>query len=247
MTRKLAVLSDIHGNVRALDAVLTDIESRGIRDIVNLGDCVYGPFDPVPVMDRFLRLDVPTVSGNEDRILVEVAAGVAHSRTAAYCANRLNREHINWLTHLPLAMHVHTAFLFHGMPTDDSRYLLTGVNERGIYPRDPDEVEGVLAEYRNPLILCGHDHTPRVVTLESGDRVINPGSVGCPAYADDNPYDHVIENGAPYARYAVVEVGNETVTAELISVAYDWEAAAEEARANGFPDWAQWIATGRAT
>ena len=49
---KLAVLSDIHGNVRALDAVLADIAGRGITDIVNLGDCAYGPFDPRPVMNR---------------------------------------------------------------------------------------------------------------------------------------------------------------------------------------------------
>ena len=85
------MLSDIHGNIRALDAVLADIEDRGIRNIINLGDCAYGPFDPRSVMNRLLELNLPTVSGNEDRILVEVARSGSHSRTAACCVLRLDR------------------------------------------------------------------------------------------------------------------------------------------------------------
>jgi len=58
----IAVLSDIHGNVRALDAVLAEIARRGIRRVVNLGDCLYGPFDPRPAAERLMAFAAPTVS-----------------------------------------------------------------------------------------------------------------------------------------------------------------------------------------
>ena len=244
---KLAVLSDIHGNVRALDAVLANIAGRGITDIVNLGDCAYGPFDPRPVMNRLQELDMPTVSGNEDRILVEEARGVPHSRTATFSATLLDRLHIDWLAALPLTLNVHRAFLFHGIPEDDRQYLLIAVEESGVRPRESKEVEHLLLRQSHPLILCGHDHTPRVLKLDDGQMIVNPGSVGCPAYSDDVPHEHVIENGSPHARYAVVEIGDNIVSTELVSVPYDWEAAAKEAEVNGFPDWSVWIQTGRVT
>jgi diadenosine tetraphosphatase ApaH/serine/threonine PP2A family protein phosphatase len=76
---------------------------------------------------------------------------------------------------------------------------------------------------------------------------VNPGSVGCSAYRDDNPFEHAIESGSPHARYAVVETQDGNISAELVSVTYDWDAAAQEAKSNGFPDWSLWIQTGRAT
>ena len=228
-----------------MDAVLADIAGRGITHIVNLGDCAYGPFDPRPVMNRLLELDMPTVSGNEDRILVETARGMSHSRTAALSAKLLDRLHIEWLAALPPTLNVHGAFLFHGIPEDDTQYLLIAVEESGVRPRDTNEIEHLLLRQSHPLILCGHDHTPRAVTLESGCHVINPGSVGCQAYTDDVPHEHAIENGSPHARYAVAEIQDNIVSAEFVSVPYDWETAAKEAEVNGFPDWARWIQTGR--
>ena len=68
---RVAVLSDIHGNRWALEAVLDDIRRRGIRDMVNLGDCLYGPLDPAGTARMLMGLDMPTVSGNEDRIILD--------------------------------------------------------------------------------------------------------------------------------------------------------------------------------
>jgi len=242
---KLAVLSDIHGNVRALDAVMGDIAGREITDIVNLGDCAYGPFDPRPVMNRLLELGLPAVSGNEDRILVETARGIQHSQTAAFCTRLLDRLHIEWLANLPLALSIHGAFLFHGIPEDDNQYLLMAVDESGVHTRDQLDIKRLLTKHSHPLVLCGHDHTPRIVNLAVDRIIVNPGSVGCPAYRDDNPFEHAIETGSPHARYAVLEIRDGDIIAELISVSYDWEAAAQEAKSNGFSDWATWIQTGR--
>jgi hypothetical protein len=77
--------------------------------------------------------------------------------------------------------------------------------------------------------------------------IVNPGSVGCPAYADDVPEEHVVENGSPDARFAIVGPwGGASPSVELVAVRYDAEAAAADALANGFRDWACWIATGHA-
>ena len=69
---RLAVISDIHGNLLALEAVLADIEARGVDAIVNLGDCVTSPLWPKETFDRLGELALPTVRGNHDRWIVEV-------------------------------------------------------------------------------------------------------------------------------------------------------------------------------
>jgi len=76
--------------------------------------------------------------------------------------------------------------------------------------------------------------------------VVNPGSVGMPAYTDDGAVPHAIETGAPHARYALVtRKPGGSWSAELHAVAYDWGRAAQQARANGKPAVAHWTATGR--
>ncbi|MFC2108381.1 metallophosphoesterase family protein [Candidatus Bipolaricaulota bacterium] len=241
----IAVISDIHGNLRALEAVISDIATREVTKIVNLGDCAYGPFDPRPVMNRLQELDMPTVSGNEDRILVETANGRSHSRTATFTANLLEPSHIAWLADLPGTLHWQGTFLVHGTAESDTTYLLTEVSGSGAVPRSAEAVAARIGAIPEQVILCGHDHTPGTVKLDSGRVVVNPGSVGCPAYTDDVPHEHRIEVGSPHARYAILvqEPGN--VHIEWVRVVYDWNAAAEEAAANGFKNWAVWLRTGR--
>ena len=244
----IAVLSDIHGNVRALDAVLADIAQRGIEQVLNLGDGLYGPFDPVPVADRLLEANWPTVSGNEDRILLAVERQQV-SRTARFTRDRLNHEHLDWLAHLPKTVALDDRTLaFHAAPVDDAHYLLSRPTGGGtMRPATDDEIAEKLGPVGARLILCGHDHLPRVVRLDDGRTIVNPGSVGCPAYTDDHPIPHRVENGSPHARYAVIEWVDESPQAELLAIPYDWTAATAEAAANGFPDWAYWLRTGRAT
>ncbi len=241
----IAVLSDIHGNWRALDAVLADARRRGIKRRVNLGDCLYGPFDPCPVADRLLELGIPTVSGNEDRVLIEGAAGAPVSRTARFTIDRLGRRHLDWVAALPRIGRQGGFAFFHGAPADDSVYLLTRPQDGRLVARPADAVARRLGEIQEPVALCGHDHTPAVVRLGDGRTIVNPGSVGCPAYEDGVPEAHVVEAGSPDARYAVVAWDDDGLRVELASVPYDADAAADEAARNGFPDWAQWVRTGR--
>ncbi len=90
---------------------------------------------------------------------------------------------------------------------------------------------------------------PRAIRLPSGLLIVNPGSVGLPAYDDDHPTaladSHRIETGSTDARYAVVEKVRGQWRCELISLPYDHEAMARLADLHGRPEWAHALRTGR--
>ena len=109
------------------------------------------------------------------------------------------------------------------------------------------EIVEQLGSIDAPLILCGHDHLARFARLDGGRTIVNPGSVGCPAYTDDTPIPHRVESGTPHARYTIVTYDSDSPEADLISVPYNWAAAAAEAETNGFPDWANWLRIGQAS
>ena len=77
-----------------------------------------------------------------------------------------------------------------------------------------------------------------------GPLILNPGSVGCPSYDDPSNDPHVSEAGLPHARYAVLTIDEQAVSAEMIAVTYHWIAAATRAEKNGRPEWAYGLRTG---
>ena len=93
------------------------------------------------------------------------------------------------------------------------------------------------------MMLCAHSHIPRVVRIE-GALIVNPGSVGLPGYDLDRPETHVIETGAPDARYAVLERMAHGWQVELMTLPYDHEAAAGQAKRNARLDWERALRSG---
>lgn len=244
---EVAIVSDIHGNRRALEAVLEDIDHRGINYMVNLGDSLYGPLDPAGTADILMGLNVPTVSGNEDRIIIESTDESESSPSLRYVKECLDSRHLKWLETLPMTAAVYDDFfLCHGTPERDNEYLLQEVRETGLFPRKSEDLEAVLAPHPQQVFLCGHDHVPGVVYLPGGRLIVNPGSVGLPAYSDDFPFPHVMENFTPHARYSVIHQKENGFQIENIAVPYDWQWAVRLAIKNGRPDWAEWLKTGRA-
>lgn len=73
---------------------------------------------------------------------------------------------------------------------------------------------------------------------------MNPGSVGCPSYDDPGDDPHISETGSPHARYAVLNVNEDQVSADMIAITYDWKSAVARADGNGRPDWATGLRTG---
>ena len=242
---RIAVLADIHGNRWALEAVLEEVERRGIRGVVTLGDALYGPLDPGGTGDLLVALGPPSVRGNEDRIIVEAGAEPP-SATLVHVQANIGAAHRAWLSALPATVEVGGALLCHGTPSSDCDYLLWEVGPTGASRREPARVAADLSEVAQPLVLCGHDHVPAVLCLSDGQAVVDPGSVGLPAYTDGRPWPHAMESGSPHARFAVVERGDGGWTVEQVAVAYDWEAAARTARRQGREDWEVWLRTGMA-
>lgn len=243
---RIAAISDIHGNLAALDAVLADIARRGADLIVNLGDSLSGPLDPAGTADRLIALDLPTVRGNHERQLLSLPPG-RMGVSDRHAHERLSARHRAWLETLPPALWLSDAVLAcHGTPDSDLTYFLETVEADGVRTATAEEAVARAGGCRASLLLCGHTHVPRPLRLADGRLIVNPGSVGLPAYDDDRPHPHVMEAGTPRARYAMAERDSDgRWDAALIAVDYDWEAAAGQAEAGGRPDWAVALRTGR--
>jgi predicted phosphodiesterase len=133
--------------------------------------------------------------------------------------------------------------LVHGTPASDLEYFLDTVTAAGSRAATMEEATARAGPSARAgpagasLILCGHTHVPRSVRLPDGRLVVNPGSVGLQAYADERPFYHVMATGTPHARYAVVSFEAGRWVSKQIAVPYDWDAAAAIAIANGRPGW----------
>jgi predicted phosphodiesterase len=246
MAETIAAIADIHGNTWALDAVLADIARRGIERIVNMGDSVYGSLDPAGTAERLMRRQIPCVCGNQDRDVFAPSTAVRESRDHQFATAQLGDTQVRWLAaHVP-ALTLGDVFCCHGTPTSDTSYLTETVTPQGASLSDSATIAARLRGVAQPVVLCGHSHVPRTVWLPEGRLVVNPGSVGIPAYDEDLPYPHVMEAGSPHARYAILTRQSAGWAVEHVALPYDWSAAAAVARRNGRPDRARWIETGRA-
>jgi predicted phosphodiesterase len=245
----LAVLSDIHGNRWALEAVLRDIDSRGVESIINLGDHLTGPLDPSGTADILLAREMLSICGNDDRVLFAPTETLSPSQR--FTRDQLSERQISWLRALPdTAIVSDDIFACHG-DLFAAPYLLEQVEDSGsVVLRGSAEIEASVAAIAQPVILSGHSHQPRTVYLPSGTLLVNPGSVGLPAYTMEAPVEapvaYGMESGSPHARYAVLSKLPHGWQVDHVQVPYDWEHAASVARDHRRPDWAQWLASGRA-
>jgi predicted phosphodiesterase len=253
---KFAAISDIHGNLPALEAVLADIAREGVDATVNLGDIVSGPLWPAETADRLMALDLPTLAGNHERqVLTQSLDKMGASDRHAH--GQLAPRHCAWLASLPATLQWRDdVLLCHGTPSSDLVYWLETVTDDyqpgrspGVRPASPSEVLQRLGDamqgVAHGLILCGHTHVPRCERVADGRLIVNPGSVGLQAYDDVHPHPHVMENGSPQARYALLTREPAGWQIELRCIDYDFEAAAMQAERNGRPDWADALRTGR--
>lgn len=241
---RIAAIADVHGNLRALEAVLADVATHAPDVVVNLGDCVSGPLQARATAELLMDRAFLTVRGNHDRQLLDRAAAAMGPTDRAADA-QLDVRHRAWLAALPATAAVGEVLLCHGAPADDLTYLLETVGPDGARMAAPEEVAARLGATEQRVVLCGHTHLPRAVRASDGRLVINPGSVGLPAFDDATPHPHVIEAGSPHARYAVIDTGPRPRVL-FACVEYDWTGAAEDAARAGRPDWARALATGYA-
>ncbi|MDX7949996.1 metallophosphoesterase family protein [Lichenihabitans sp. Uapishka_5] len=244
MTR-LAVLADIHGNLPALEAVIADLGRRGVDAVVNLGDCVSGPLWPAETLALLRRLDWPTARGNHDRT-VALGSSAGLGASDRFARERLSEDDCAWLGSRPALLRLDDGIVaLHARPDDDAAYLLEDQHGRHLVRASAETVARRLGDLTASVVLTAHSHIGGMLRLPDGRWVLNPGSVGCPAYDDDstNP-PHISESGSSLARYAILETTDSTPMIEMFALPYPHEAAAARADDAGRPDWAHALRTG---
>lgn len=241
---RVAVISDIHANLLALEAVLADIERHNVEKILNLGDHLAGPLEPKKTAKRLGEIDMIAIRGNTDRYLIDANPAFLDSEDLRII-DEIGSRSMGWLSALPeTEIYGDAIFMSHGSPRSDETYWLDRSDgETGFRVASAAEIENELPPERLPVYCCGHTHIARVVTLADGTIVFNPGSVGRPSFNMNDP-----ESAArlsPAAAYAIVEQSAGRWHVNLRQVAYDNMAASAIAQSWGNGKWARDLARGR--
>lgn len=239
---KIAVISDIHGNKDALKAVLEDVKNRNIDCVYNLGDTLYGPLFPLETFEMIKCIDMKSISGNCDRILLQSSS---ENPTVQYVLDNLTEEHKCWLTSLPFSIQTDDFYFCHASPENDELYMLNEITPNGVTLKQTEEIMNLVKDIPQHIIFCGHSHLPTIVYLPNNKIIINPGSVGLPAYEEVEPFYYKIESGTPFANYTVVEKRNGEWIIEQVSIHYDTMDVIKQSEAQNRSDWARALKRGR--
>jgi CHAD domain-containing protein/predicted phosphodiesterase len=234
----LALIGDIHANRQALEAVLADIDRRGIREILQLGDIVGYGAAPGEVLGVLRRRGIPGIAGNLDRKLFRVAGPDSKRETDPVSLKRLTHcwtwEQLApadraWLRALPDSLRLRRGgqevLLVHGSPDSDEEYIESGT------PRK--RLRALARMARADVVAAGHAHVP-YVGRAGGTCFVNVGSVGRP---EDRPRR---------ACYAVLNLAPDRVRVRHVRVPYDIAGAVADVRRAGLPGpYARMILTGK--
>jgi predicted phosphodiesterase len=233
---KIAVLSDIHGNLEALEAVSADIQRRRAERVVCLGDNIgYGP-DPEEVVEQIRRLGYESILGNHEFALLDQRARRWMNFQAAdnniVTAKLLSEVNLAYCYTLPKYLAFDTAYFVHGFPPFSVfRYLNR---------QSDDTLATLFATAPFALLFLGHTHKLQLVRQEHGaiirrtlgqeclalqpgqKYIINAGSVGQPRDGD---------NRAKYLLWDTV-----AATLQVLCIAYDYPTTMQKIRQRGFPE-----------
>ena len=235
---RVAVLSDLHGNPFALDAVLADLP-RGTDQLVCLGDVAIGPF-PSEAVWRLRELDCPVVMGNWDAWMLEgvpALTGEVGPRLSAqgeWCALQLERQDREFLRRFQMSLELDLngaqAVFFHGSPRSFTDLLLPDVSRANL--------ERALAGVPGDLLLAGHTHL-QMLRRRPHSLYVNVGSVGLPF--SEGPFGGSLRVSR-WAEYALATADERGLTLEFRRVPYDVDEMLAAARASGMPH-AEWWAS----
>ena len=202
---RVAALYDVHGNVRALEAVLAEVDAEGVDAIVFGGDLVWGPW-PRETLELAQALGgrAQFLSGNMDRI----ALANREDASTRFVQERLSDDQRRFVTSWPSTLSVDHVLYCHGTPRSDEE-VVTPISSETIWR---EALHGVA----EPTVVCGHIHY-QYDERRGGRRVVNPGSVGAPTLRAT-------------AWWAVI--GDDV---ELRTTDYDVKATVEGMRQSGFP------------
>lgn len=223
---RIAIVSDVHGNLTAFDAVLADIERRAPDLVLHGGDLALMGAQPAEVIDRVRELGWPGVVGNTDEALwqpeeqarqeelapkLETLLRLIFQEYAPATLELIGEERVTWLRELPAQQRLEDLVLVHATPGELWRAPMPDAED--------DELSAIYAPLDAATAVYGHIHRPYTRTL-TRLTVANSGSVGM-------PWD-----GDPRASYLLIEDGHP----RLMRVEYDVEREAALLLDCGYPD-----------
>jgi putative phosphoesterase len=226
---RIAIVSDIHGNRRAFEAVLADLPQVAPDLVLHGGDLAYGGAHPAEIIDQVRSLGWPGVRGNTDEMLWAPKRLAEFAATALKLAPLLailqemipstlasiGEERLRWLEGLPVRYSQEGFSLVHASPNDLWRAPMQNASD--------DELQSIYASLGAQIAVYGHIHRPYIRRLP-GMTVANTGSVS-------QSYD-----GDRRASYLVIDGQSITIR----RVEYDVESEAEELLRSGLP-YADWL------
>ncbi|MDR6488371.1 putative phosphodiesterase [Chryseobacterium vietnamense] len=233
---QIAVFSDVHGNLPALEVVLKDIEKRGIRQRFCLGDLVdFAPWGN-EVIEKIRSLNIPCLMGNHDERIafdIPVVPLSKHSEeetNARFIAIDHSKKHITeenkkFLSELPFHLKLNYKVgekhwniqLVHSSLSSNDTYL---------YESEKDEIfTDMLKNSQSDVIVMGHTHLSFKKQFENKKWAINCGSVG--RSKEENRL----------ASYVIFTLDEEKITPEIIQIPYPIDETARQIKESGIPDY----------
>ncbi|MCI0336664.1 MAG: metallophosphatase family protein [Acidobacteria bacterium] len=227
---RIALISDLHANEVALNAVLNNINRAGVDQIVCLGDvATLGPL-PRSVIQTLRNLECLCILGNHDEFLINPE--LIHTYTEIpviieavdWCRSQLSGEELGFIRTFQPGAEIllderSKLLLFHGSPRSHMVDILSTT--------PPDELDQLLAGHQATVMAGGHTHI-QMLRQHRGMLIVNPGSVGL-------PFKEYVAGRAPtvmsYAEYAIVEAVNGEISVNLRRVSLDKSALRESVRA----------------
>jgi len=215
---KIALISDIHGNLEALNAVLKEIKKRKINKIICCGDIIDYGGNSNECVEIIKKNEIKSVLGNHDYTAatlddIDWFSYIAQ-RTAEITNKLLTEKNKKFLLKMPKVIKYENLFIVHGSPRD---YL-----HEYIYPDTPDSIfKDFFNIVKKQIIAMGHSHIPFVKKIKN-KLILNPGSVGQP------------RDGNNKASFCVLD--NKNLKAEIVRVKYDIKKAADKIEEIGMPN-----------
>ncbi len=215
---RLAVFSDVHANLPALESVLRELKKKKIKQIYCAGDLVGdGPF-PREVLELLRQHSVECIRGHSDLKLLRALEKRKRDRLTNWTLQQLTVRDLELLKSLSARQEIEIfgkkLVLVHGSPFSEIEYVTRN--------RDDRELEEMLSDAECQVLVCGHSHEPFVRSVKNG-WVINCGAVG----------KHI--NGAGLAQYALLTIQNGKFRAAIQEVPYARERLLRAAVERNFP------------
>ena len=235
MKHRIAILSDIHGDTRALEAVIADARALGATEYWLLGDILLpGPGRE----DLFDLLDAITITaavrGNWDDCVLEALDGeygledpqeIQLLRLTQYLMEGLDPKRIDWLRSLPLVEKKEV----NGIRFSLSHNLPEKNYGGDLRPANRTENFDQLLDDQTDMAIYGHVHKQLLRYGSQGQQILNPGTIGMPYFDWERLQNH-------RAQYALIDVEEDGVTnLHFRKVAYDYEAELQDAKDKGLP------------